>query len=79
VRNRYPFPRLYEAYEDAIGVSTPAAIYALNEAAARWPHQWIVDGIRLAGAQQEPSWHYAQGLLKRREREEPLPPASDGR
>lgn len=75
VRNRYPFPRLYEAYEDSIGVSTPAVIHALNEAAERWPHQWIIDAIRLAGTQDEPSWRFAQWALRRREREEPLPPA----
>ncbi|MGE0135475.1 MAG: hypothetical protein AB7L91_15760 [Dehalococcoidia bacterium] len=76
MHNRYPFPRLYEAYEDTIGVSTPAVIYALNAAAERWPHQWIVEALRQAALQGQPSWRYAEGLLRRREREEPLPPSA---
>jgi hypothetical protein len=73
VHNRYPYPRLYEAYEDSIGVSTPAAIHALNDAAQRWPEQWIIEALRVAGAQEQPSWHYAQGILRRREREQSPP------
>ena len=76
--NRFPHPRIYEAYEDTIGVSTPAVIHALNAAAERWPEQWIVDALRLASAQKQPSWHYAQGILRRREREQPLPPVGHG-
>lgn len=30
MHNRYPFPRLYEAYQDSTGVSTPSAIHALT-------------------------------------------------
>ena len=74
MHNRYPFPRLYEAYEDAIGVSTPAAIHTLNAAAERWPHQWIVEALRATALQQRPSWQYAEWLLRRRERDEPLLP-----
>ncbi len=75
MHNRYPHPRIYEAYEDAIGVSTPAAIHALNAAAERWPQQWIIDALRLASAQEQPSWRYAQGILQRREREQDPPSA----
>lgn len=70
MHNRFPYPRLYEAYEDVIGVSTPAAIHELNAAAERWPEQWIVEALHLAGAQPQPSWRYARGILTRREREQ---------
>jgi hypothetical protein len=73
VRNRYPHPRIYEAYEDAIGVSTPAVIHELNAAAERWPEQWIVEALRLTSVQEQPSWRYAQGILRRMEREQSGP------
>jgi hypothetical protein len=73
VTNRFPHPRIYEAYEETIGLSTPAVIHALNSAAQRWPEQWIVDAIRATASQDQPSWRQAQNLLRRREREQPAP------
>lgn len=73
MRNRWPYPRIYEAYEESIGMSTPAVIHSLNAAAQRWPEQWIVEALRLAGGQDQPTWHYAQGILQRRERGQPMP------
>jgi hypothetical protein len=67
VYNRYPHPRLYEAYEDAIGFSTPAAIHEMNAAAQRWPQEWIIDALQRAAADQRPSWRYAKAILQRRE------------
>ena len=58
-----------QAYEQEIGLLTPAVTAALAEAEAKYPAAWIVDAIRLAAVRNARSWRYAEAILRRWETE----------
>lgn len=62
-------PRPAEAYEQEIGVLSPAVADALAEAVARWPEQWLIEAIRLAALRNARSWNYVRAVLERWEAE----------
>lgn len=58
-----------QAYEQEIGLLTPAVAAALAEAEARYPAGWIVDAVRLAATRNARSWRYVEAVLRRWETE----------
>lgn len=58
-----------EAYEQEIGLVTPAVAEALAAAGERYPDEWVVEALRVATRHNARSWAYAEAILQRWERE----------
>lgn len=62
-------PRAAAAYEQEIGVLTPAVAEALAEAIERYPEHWVVEALQEAARSNARSWRYAEAILRRWERD----------
>lgn len=62
-------PTIFRLYEQNIGIITPLLAEELEEAAGKYPADWIPDAFREAVAHNRRSWRYIQAILKRWERE----------
>ena len=58
-----------QVYEREIGTLTPAVAEGLEQAAERYPEEWIVDALREAARSNARSWRYAEAILRRWDRE----------
>ena len=56
-------------YEQEIGTLTPAIASLLADAETRYAHDWIIEALRLAAANNARSWRYAEAILRRWETE----------
>lgn len=56
---------IVQVYEQEIGQLSPFVADELKDAMTEYPHDWIVEAIRLAALQNKRFWKYALGILKR--------------
>lgn len=68
---RYPIElaqersNLFSLYEKHIGPVTPMLADALKDAEKDYPHDWLVDAIRIAVENNARSWRYVEAILRR--------------
>lgn len=62
-------PSIFTLYEQNIGLVPPVLVDELEQAARRYPPDWIEDAFREALAHNARSWRYVQSILQRWERE----------
>ncbi len=58
-------PNIFVLYEQNIGALTPMIADQLRDAEQEFPHEWIVEAIEIAVAQNARSWRYIQKILDR--------------
>ncbi|MBN1485826.1 MAG: DnaD domain protein [Chloroflexia bacterium] len=62
-------PNIYVLYEQNIGLLSPLLAEELEEAAGRYPPDWIEDAFREAVAYNRRSWRYIRAILENWERQ----------
>lgn len=62
-------PTIYRLYEQNIGLITPLLAEELEEAAQRYPPDWLGEAFREAVAHNHRNWRYVQAILERWARE----------
>lgn len=60
-----PRPTIYELYERNIGVLQPLLAEQLQDAADRYPADWIEDAFKIAVARNIRNWRYIETILER--------------
>ncbi|MGC8873608.1 MAG: DnaD domain-containing protein [Chloroflexia bacterium] len=62
-------PSIFALYEQNIGLVPPILVDELEEAAQRYPPEWIQDAFREALSHNARNWRYVRSILQRWERE----------
>ncbi|MBX6773121.1 MAG: DnaD domain protein [Chloroflexi bacterium] len=60
-----PRARIFDLYEQNVGLLTPLIVDELSEAERLYPAEWIEDAFREAVACNRRSWRYVQRILER--------------
>jgi len=66
---RKELPTIFRLYEENIGLVPPLLVEELEEAAQRYPPDWIEEAFREAVAHNRRHWHYIRAILERWGRE----------
>ena len=64
-----PRPNIFSLYEQNIGLLQPILAEELEEAANKYPPDWVEEAFRLAAQSNARSWRYVRAILERWERE----------
>jgi DNA replication protein len=60
-----PRPRIFELYEQNIGLLQPLLAEQLQEAERDYPAEWIEEAFRIAAVNNARSWRYIDAILRR--------------
>lgn len=56
---------VFRAYEETIGLLTPAIAAKIEAALETIPHQWIIEALQISAEQNKRNWAYANAILRR--------------
>ena len=58
-------PKIFQLYEECIGIITPMVAELLKDAEQQYPETWIEEAFRQAVTGNKRSWRYIEAILKR--------------
>lgn len=56
---------VFRAYEQTIGLLTPAIVSKIETVLETVPHQWIIEALQISAEQNKRNWAYAAAILRR--------------